>query len=124
MSGEVVGSTIEARIRISRAMRLFKLSCEEPLMLQCKGKLLVLAAMVAAVLLGCSDELSLADYENYDVGVWFSTPDGDQVFLGVVHGAHACGATAANYAASNRYSDWAYVCCTHRKGSDCHEKIR
>lgn len=86
----------------------------------------LLAALFSVFLASCSDELSLSDYENYDVGVWFSPPDGaDQVFLGVVRGASACGVAARNYANLKNYqSDWGYVCCTHRKGSECHEKIR
>ena len=86
----------------------------------------LLIATLAASAVGCSDELSFSDYEKYDVGMWVSPPDGNQVFLGVVQGAAACGAAASNYARNRNYSSSArgYVCCTHRTGSDCHEKIR
>ena len=83
-------------------------------------------ALLSTAVTSCSDELSLSDYERYDVGVWFGPPDGaDEVFLGVVHGANACGVAAYRYAASRSYQkNWGYVCCTHRNGSDCYEKIR
>ena len=46
----------------------------------------LLIATLAASAVGCSDELSFSDYEKYDVGMWVSPPDGNQVFLGVVQG--------------------------------------
>lgn len=88
----------------------------------------MLAMLIAIGLAGCGDDsLPLSSYETYDVGVWFNPPGNQpQVNLGVVRGAAACGRTAHQYAALKQYSpnSWGYVCCTHRKGSTCYEKIR
>ena len=88
----------------------------------------LLAVLPLAVLAACGDaELPLTSYEAHDVTVWLSPPARQpEVNLGVVRGASACGRMAQQYAASKNYSagSWGYVCCTHRKGSTCFEKIR
>lgn len=70
--------------------------------------------------------LSTSRYENFDVGVWVTPPEGDAVYLGITRGAEACNSTAWDYARRKGYgrSEWGYVCCTHRNGSTCYEKIR
>lgn len=76
----------------------------------------------------CGDgTLSISDYESHDVTVWVSAPSGHQYDLGVVRGARACGARAWAFASEKGFStaqNWGYVCCTHRQGSTCYEKIR
>lgn len=78
---------------------------------------------------GCSDDspLPLSEYEKYDVTVWVWTPSGHEYATAVVKGARACGAAAHAFAREKGFAgsrDWSYVCCTHRKNSTCHEKIR
>ena len=92
------------------------------------GRCKLLIVAIAEIAGRCGDDtLPLSSYEAYDVGVWFSPPGAQpQVFLGVVRGAAACGRVATQHAVSQQYSSrsWGYVCCTHRKGSTCYEKIR
>jgi hypothetical protein len=86
-----------------------------------------LCVLIPILLTGCSDELSLADYEKYDVETWIETPAGQQHSLGIVRVASVCGVVAHRYAAEKGFrvsGGWGYACCTQRSGSRCREKIR
>jgi hypothetical protein len=74
-----------------------------------------------------SGSLPLSAYEDVDVNAYFYYPSGAEIYLGRMRGASACGDAAYSFASSknlNRQSDWSYICCTIRRGSDCYEKIR
>lgn len=88
---------------------------------------LVCAVSILA-LAGCGDDsLSLSEYDDVDVNVYFYFPNDREVSLGKVRGASACGDVAYSYAREknlSRSDRWSYICCTIRKGSQCYEKIR
>ena len=68
-----------------------------------------------------------SQYERVDVNVELTTPSGENVSLGQVHGASACGDVAHGYAGDHHFEDsddWGYVCCTIEHGDSCKHKIR
>lgn len=77
---------------------------------------------------GPPDELPVSRYEDLQVGVYFTMPDGsDTRFLGETTGAASCGDIAYSHAQRlglDRFSNWSYACCTHENGSECYRKIR
>jgi hypothetical protein len=86
------------------------------------------AVIVSLILVGCDDgTLPLSEYEKVDVNVYFYFPDQKEEYLGKTRGASSCGQMAHSFAARKKLtsnSDWGYICCTIRKGSQCYNKIR
>ena len=87
-------------------------------------------SIILALALGaCSDDglLPMDRYEKVDVNVELTTPSGENVSLGRVRGAQACGSVAWSYAEAQHFdrSDaWGYVCCTIEGDDQCRHKIR
>ena len=81
---------------------------------------------------GPPETLPLSRYDDLDVHVYFYFPGSDYLdakeqYLGLVHGASACGETARSYARGRRLGnnrEWSYICCTVEGGSNCYRKIR
>ena len=64
---------------------------------------------------------------EHNYNVYFYYPNDREAYLGQVTGLNSCGNKAHNFARDNnmsRSSNWGYICCSIRKGSDCYEKER
>ena len=83
----------------------------------------------ASLLSGCDDSidpLPFSEYEKVTVNAYFYYPNDQEIYLGQMIGASACGSAARSFARRENISssNWSYICCTVEKGSECYRKIR